>query len=191
MTAPLRFRRTTQTALLAAPRPIFASDVTVRTATTADAAAIHALIDAHVGDSRLLPRRLEEIAAHAERFVVAVAADRLIGCADLAPLSRSAGEVRSLVVHADARAIGVGRRLIDALQRRAAVMGFSAICAFTHAPRFFLGRGFSIVPHDWVPEKINTDCRSCGQFRHCGQYAVLLPLAAAPTALVPLVSLHG
>ncbi len=191
MTAPLRVRRTTQTALLSGPRPIVAREVHVRTATTADAAAIHALIDAHVGDSHLLPRQLEEIAAHADRFVVAVAGGRVIGCADLAPLSRTVGEVRSLVVHADARAIGIGRRLIDALQRRAAATGFSALCAFTHAPRFFVGRGFSIVPHDWVPEKIDTDCRSCGQFRHCGQYAVLRPLAAAPTALVPLVSLHG
>jgi hypothetical protein len=28
----------------------------------------------------------------------------------------------------------------------------------------------------WVPEKIERDCRSCAQFRKCGQYAVTLPL---------------
>ncbi len=191
MTAPLTLRRarTTQAAVLDAPAA--APVITVRAATAADAEAIHALIEANLGDSRLLPRQRDEIAVHAERFVVAVAGRRVVGCADLAPLSRHVGEVRSLVVHADVRATGIGRRLIAALQQRATVMGFTALCAFTHAPRFFLGRGFSIVPHAWVPEKINTDCRSCGQFRHCGQFAVLLPLAAAPSAFVPLVSLHG
>jgi hypothetical protein len=29
-----------------------------------------------------------------------------------------------------------------------------------------------------VPEKIERDCRSCAQFRRCGQYAVTLPLKA-------------
>ena len=30
----------------------------------------------------------------------------------------------------------------------------------------------------WVPEKIAHDCTSCALFRHCGQYAVTLPLRA-------------
>jgi len=54
--------------------------------------------------------------------------------------------------------------------------GFETLCAFTHSPEYFVRMGFSIVPHTWLPEKIETDCRSCAQFRHCGQYAVLLPL---------------
>jgi hypothetical protein len=28
----------------------------------------------------------------------------------------------------------------------------------------------------WVPEKIGHDCTSCALFRHCGQYAVMIPL---------------
>jgi hypothetical protein len=42
----------------------------------------------------------------------------------------------------------------------------------------FIRLGFSIVPHQWVPEKIAHDCVGCGQFRKCGQYAVTLPLRA-------------
>ena len=41
--------------------------------------------------------------------------------------------------------------------------------------------GFTIVPHMWVPEKIERDCRSCAQFRKCGQYAVTLPLRSGVT----------
>jgi hypothetical protein len=34
------------------------------------------------------------------------------------------------------------------------------------------------VPHIWVPEKVARACTSCALFRHCGQYAVMLPLRA-------------
>jgi hypothetical protein len=52
------------------------------------------------------------------------------------------------------------------------------LCAFTHEPARFVRLGFTIVPHIWVPEKIARDCTSCALFRHCGQYAVMLPLRA-------------
>jgi len=99
--------------------------------------------------------------------------------------------VRSLVVSAGGRARGVGRRLVDEIVRRATIGGFDKLCAFTHSPSYFVEMGFSIVPHVWLPEKIETDCRSCAQFRRCGQYAVLLPLARARQTCVPLASLHG
>ena len=39
--------------------------------------------------------------------------------------------------------------------------------------------GFSIVPHLWLTEKVFTDCVKCPQFRHCGQYAMVVPLDVA------------
>ena len=54
--------------------------------------------------------------------------------------------------------------------------GYSTLCAFTHDPSHFVRLGFTIVPHIWVPEKIAHDCTGCALFRHCGQYAVTLPL---------------
>ena len=38
--------------------------------------------------------------------------------------------------------------------------GYTRLCAFAHDPAFFVHRGFSIVPHTWVPEKIAHDCVS-------------------------------
>jgi N-acetylglutamate synthase-like GNAT family acetyltransferase len=163
----------------------------IRPAAAADAAAIHALIGDHLAEGHLLPRQLEEIAIHAHRFVVAVDGGRVVACADLAPLDRKVAEVRSLVVSAEARSCGTGRRLVDELVRRATVAGFDRLCAFTHAPGYFVQQGFSIVPHVWMPEKIETDCRTCSQFRTCGQYAVMLSLARTRQSCVPLGSLHG
>jgi len=163
----------------------------IRAATTADASAIHTLIDTHVADGHLLPRRRDEIAAHTSRFLVAVQGRRVVACADLAPLSRHVAEVRSLVVSNEIRSRGIGRRLVDELASRAAAWGFETLCAFRHVAGYFVRMGFSIVPHTWLPEKIDADCRSCALFRSCGQYAVMLPLVRAHQTCVPLTSLHA
>jgi N-acetylglutamate synthase-like GNAT family acetyltransferase len=165
--------------------------VALRTATAADADAVHALVMDHLAEGHLLPRRREEIAARASRFVVAVQGGRLVACAELAPLSRAVAEVRSLVVEGGARSGGLGRRIIDELVRRAAVAGYERLCAFTHSPGYFVHKGFSIVPHAWLPEKMVTDCVSCAQFGTCGQYAVVQNLATTRHACVPLTALHG
>jgi amino-acid N-acetyltransferase len=165
--------------------------VTVRAATAADVDAVHDLITTNLSEGHLLPRRSEEIAAHIERFVVATQRGTVVACADLAPLSRGVAEVRSLIVSEHARFGGIGRRLLDELIARASTAGFEKVCAFTHSPSYFVQMGFSIVPHVWLPEKIATDCNTCAQFRHCGQYAVMLPLARIHTSDVPLASLHG
>lgn len=165
---------------LAAKRTRPATPVTtLRAATAADAPALHALIAAHLEEGRLLPRTQAELTDHAHRFVVALQDDRIVGCAELAPLSATVAEVRSLVVSSQARQSGLGHRMVDELGRRARREGFARLCAFAHDPRFFVRLGFSIVPHTWVPEKIAHDCHSCPLFRNCGQYAIVLDLARA------------
>jgi N-acetylglutamate synthase-like GNAT family acetyltransferase len=155
---------------------IVGEDVTLRTATVDEAAAIHTLIVDHLAEGHLLPRELEEIAIHAHRFVVAVQNGEVVACAELAPLSADVAEVRSLVVSRGARSAGLGREMLSELVQRARLDGFSRLCAFTHAPAYFVHQGFSIVPHVWLPEKIVATCSSCAQFRRCGQYAVVRPL---------------
>jgi amino-acid N-acetyltransferase len=155
--------------------------VALRAATAADAPALHALIGSHLEEGHLLPRTLDELAVHAPRFVVAAdpAGDRIVGCAELAPLSPDVAEVRSLVVSREARKLGLGVQMVEELAARARRGGFARLCAFAHDPAFFVRRGFSIVPHTWVPEKIAHDCTACPLFRSCGQYAVVLEVDRA------------
>jgi amino-acid N-acetyltransferase len=153
-----------------------AAALVLRAATSADAPALHALIAAHLEEGKLLPRTLDELTVHAPRFVVAAAGDRIVGCAELAPLSPTVAEVRSLVVSREARRMGLGEQMVEALATRARIDGFERLCAFAHDPAFFVHRGFSIVPHTWVPEKIAHDCTACPLFRNCGQYGVVMDL---------------
>ena len=142
------------------------------------APALHALITANLEEGRLLPRTLDEIAVHASRFSIVLRGRKVVGCAELAPLSAHVAEVRSLAVDVKERSNGVGTMLVDDLRQRAHDEGFDKLTAFTHAPGYFSQMGFSIVPHLWVQEKIFTDCVKCPSFRRCGQYAMVAPLEA-------------
>ena len=187
--ATLRLRTPGSAAL---PRVVSATEpIALRTASPSEADAIHGLIVEHLAEGHLLPRELGEIAVHSHRFVVAVQHDQVIACAELAPLSRGVSEVRSFVVSREARSLGLGHLIVEELARRATMAGFEKLCAFTHAPGFFVHLGFSIVPHVWLSEKIVTDCHSCVHFRHCGQYAVVRSVGRARQACVPLAALHG
>jgi amino-acid N-acetyltransferase len=162
-------------------RPAAAGDIVIRAGLPADAPQIHALIEAHLEAGHLLPRRRDELMARAPHFLVAVPAesDRVVGCAELAPLSPRLAEVRSLVVAEGQRGMGLGGRVIAELTRRARRDSFETLCAFTHQPAHFVRLGFSIVPHVWLPEKIAADCHRCPLFRRCGQVAVTLALGQA------------
>ena len=153
--------------------------VSIRPAGRPDADAIGRLVAANVGPGLLLPRSPADILRHVSRFLVATRGGAVIGCGELAPLSPTTSEVRSLVVATGERGAGIGARLLAAVVAGGRGQGAARVCAFTHVPRAFVAQGFSIVPHTWLPEKIMTDCQGCEWFRRCAQYAVVIELDGA------------
>jgi len=166
-------------------------ELTITRASKKQASAVHALITANLEEGHLLPRSLQEITTHADRFTIAMRGRKLVGCAELAPLSRQVAEVRSLAVDAKERGNGVGTLLVDDLRQRAHNDGFDKLSALTHAPGYFSQMGFSIVPHIWVREKVFTDCVKCEHYRRCGQYAMVTPIDAPAAAARPLQFVHA
>ena len=75
--------------------------LTLRTAEASDAKRVHALVVANLEEGHLLPRELGELTVHANRFVVATQGQKIVGCAELAPLSPQVAEVRSLAVDSE------------------------------------------------------------------------------------------
>lgn len=169
------------------------ASVILRTATAADASAIHRLIVDNLEVGHLLPRSLEDVRRHVSRFIVATLDDTIVGCAELAPLSGRVAEVRSLVVSEASRGQGIGPRLVREVGSTATAAGFWTLSAFAHDPSHFVRMGFTIVPHTWVPEKISHDCTSCALFRRCGQHAVTLTLRPGVTLgpELPAAVIHG
>jgi N-acetylglutamate synthase-like GNAT family acetyltransferase len=162
----------------------------LRTAVRSDARKIHELIQRNQQAGHLLPRQLTELTSRIERFVVGVdGRGSIVACGELAPLSSSLAEIRSLVVSANRRGQGLGRSIVDELRTRARASGFDDLCVFAHQPGYFAQMGFSIVPHTWLPEKIMADCRNCAFFRRCEQFAMVTDLDATPEVR-PAAQLH-
>jgi amino-acid N-acetyltransferase len=150
--------------------------VSLRVAALPDAPAIHSLIAGNLEVGHLLPRSLEDIEEHISRFFIAEQDGDVVACAELARLSATVAEVRSLVVTESLRGQRIGSRLVAHLAATGTAAGYQTLCAFTHDPSHFVRLGFTIVPHIWMPEKISHDCTGCALFRRCGQYAVRLML---------------
>jgi amino-acid N-acetyltransferase len=167
--------------------------VNLRVASLPDASAIHALIAANLEVGHLLPRSLDDVKEHIARFFVAEEGGAVVACAELARLSPTVAEVRSLVVTESLRGQKIGSRLVAHLAATGTSAGYATLCAFTHDPSHFVRLGFTIVPHVWMPEKIAHDCTGCALFRRCGQYAVRLMLrqglGAVPERTAAMV--HG
>jgi amino-acid N-acetyltransferase len=159
--------------------------ITIRSADPTHAPKLHTLIAANLAEGHLLPRTLAELTVHASRFVIAMSGRKIVGCAELAPLSPQVAEVRSLAVCDSTRSAGVGSMLVNELRQRARRDAYDKLCAFTHAPGYFISMGFSIVPHLWLSEKVFTDCVKCPLFRRCGQYAMVVALDSASDAIDP------
>ena len=150
--------------------------LTIKRAEAAHAPVLHTLISANLEEGHLLPRTLDDLEVHAGRFTIVMRGRKVVGCAELAPLSPQVAEVRSLAVDARERQNGIGTMLVGDLRRRAHEDGYDKLSAFTHAPGYFSQMGFSIVPHLWIPEKVFSDCVKCPMFRRCGQYGMVAPL---------------
>jgi amino-acid N-acetyltransferase len=158
----------------------------LRTAVRKDAKKIYELIQRNQQAGHLLPRQLSELTSRIARFVVGVdGRGSIVACGELAPLSASLAEIRSLVVAEKHRGRGLGRRIVDELKLRARASGYDDLCVFAHQPAYFVHMGFSIVPHTWLPEKIMADCRNCALFRRCEQYAMVTDLDITPEVKPP------
>ncbi len=117
--------------------------VTVRAATPRDSIAVRALIDLFVASGTLLPRSEEFIATYAHNFVVAeVAGEGIVGCAYLDEYSPSIAELRSLAVSPDWQGAGVGRALVEGIERLARTREYTTLFAVSNDEAYFKRYGF-------------------------------------------------
>lgn len=110
------------------------------------------------------------VPAYLADFLVAQEGGQDIGVAGLQVLGPCA-LVRSVAVHPDHRARGLGARLLAAVEQRASRHGTRQLYLLTNdAQAFFAGRGYAEVSRDAAPAEL----RACSQFRSSGCGAATL-----------------
>jgi DNA-binding MarR family transcriptional regulator/GNAT superfamily N-acetyltransferase len=77
--------------------------------------------------------RPEEVSGDAGAFLVAYEEGRPVACGALRGLAPGVGEIRHVWVRPDARRLGLGRRVLDGLEQRAAERDFTVVRLDTHA----------------------------------------------------------
>jgi amino-acid N-acetyltransferase len=151
-------------------------ELTVRKATMNDIHSLLNLINDYAANGIMLPRTEFEMSENIRDFCVAYIGERLAGCGALHFYTPTSGEVRSLAVDPRLKTRGVGRRIVEALEKEAVENQLHAIFAFTYVPDFFRKVGFQEVERGALPLKVWKDCLRCPKFQCCDEIAMVKAL---------------
>jgi amino-acid N-acetyltransferase len=157
------------------------TDPVLRTATLRDIPALLQLVNGYAARQIMLPRTEFELAENIRDFVVVYEGERLLGCGALHFYTPVSAEVRSLAVDPNRKSGGVGRMIVEALEKDAMVHGLESLFAFTYVPGFFRKLGFREVDRGELPLKAWKDCLRCPKFQACDEIAMLKDLAPTRT----------
>jgi len=117
----------------------------VRPATEDDFEGLEAFIQPFVEQGKLLPRTTVELKTLIKNCYIAVIDGEIVGCAALEVYSQKLAEIRSLAVVANARRIGIGRKLVEACVAKARELRILEVMAITSSEEFFKACGFDFT----------------------------------------------
>jgi amino-acid N-acetyltransferase len=154
--------------------------IEIRKATLADIPALLALINTYAKGGIMLPRTEFEMAENIRDFVVALddEARRPVGCGALHFYTPTSGEIRSLAVEPGLKTRGIGRMLVEALEKEALEHHLQNLFAFTYVDGFFRKLGYEEVDRGELPLKAWKDCLRCPKFQACDEIAMRKQLSA-------------
>ncbi|HET7632134.1 MAG TPA: GNAT family N-acetyltransferase [Gemmatimonadaceae bacterium] len=145
--------------------------VQIRPARPEDVAAIVRLNNQFADALLMLRRSPQAVALSIQDFVVALAADgELMGCGSLKEYSPSVAEVAAIAVAPEAQGLGVGRAVVQAVERLARKRDVFDVFALTLQPAFFAACGYVHVDRARYPEKIRRDCLGCARRFACDEH---------------------
>ena len=128
--------------------------VVVRRATVADVDAIVSLVQTFAEADIMLPRTADQVLLALDSYLVAADAhQRVLACVALREYSPSCAELVSLAVRTDIQGLGLGRRMVAAVEGLARQRDFESLFAHSVSPQFFEAVGYETVPRTLYPEK--------------------------------------
>jgi amino-acid N-acetyltransferase len=146
----------------------------LRAARIADMRQLEPLINRFAGEALMLPKTLEQLNRLFREFVVAEdEGGRILGCGALRVFTPQLAEVSSLAVSPEAQGMGLGGRIVGALEENAVELGVGTVFALTLRDAFFVRLGYRVVPKEMFPPKVWADCRSCSKLHACDEIAVV------------------
>ena len=150
--------------------PAQARRVVVRPAMASEADAISRLNNFFADQHLMLRRTPEMIGLNIDDYLVAVdERGNILGCGALKEYSPSIAEVAAIAVANEAQGLGLGRRIVAAVEALARKRGIPEVFALTLEPQFFEALGYLRVDRARYPEKIRRDCIGCARRFACNE----------------------
>src|SRR5216684_2395026 len=128
--------------------------VTTRNAVLPDVESIQSIIQPYADQGTLLPRTKAELCENIRDFVVAEQAGKIIGCGALHLYGPHLAEIRTIAVVPEAKGLGAGGQLVEALLTEGIRHSVTCVCLFTRIPDFFAHMGFTVATREELPDKI-------------------------------------
>jgi N-acetylglutamate synthase-like GNAT family acetyltransferase len=145
-------------------------EAVLRRAVPADALAISILNNTFADEFLMLRRTPEMVAMAIDDYVVATdSRGKIVGCGALKEYSPSVAEVAAIAVAREVHGIGLGRAIVDEVERLAIKRGIFDVFALTLQPKFFESLGYQRVDRARYPEKIRRDCLGCARRFACNE----------------------
>lgn len=145
----------------------------LRKATVHDVEQMQALIQQFAELGLMLPRSVKSLCEHLHCFTVAVYDGKVIGVAGLHVLWKDLAEIRSLAVDPNVHGQGIGRKIVEQLNREAEQLGIPQVLSLTYQTGFFSRMDFQVVQKETLPHKVWKDCVYCKKFDHCDEVAMV------------------
>jgi amino-acid N-acetyltransferase len=152
------------------------SELYVRYARLADAAAISAITAEYARQGIMLERSGENIVENIRNFFVAESDGEVIGCCAIAFYTLKLAEIRSLAVFNHYKMKGIGRLLVEKAESVLREEGVSEVFVLTLNSRFFRHLGYREIQKEYFPQKIWRDCTHCPKLMACDEIAMVKTL---------------
>jgi amino-acid N-acetyltransferase len=152
------------------------SELYVRYARLADAAAISAITAEYALQGIMLERSGENIVENIRNFFVAESNGEVIGCCAIAFYTLRLAEIRSLAVFNHYKMKGIGRLLVEKAESVLREEGVSEVFVLTLNSKFFRHLGYREIQKEYFPQKIWRDCTHCPKLMACDEIAMVKAL---------------
>jgi len=154
------------------------ADIRIHKAHVQDAQDIYDLVNSLSADGTLLRRNYAELCENIRDFTIAEreledGTTEFLGCGALHLYGPHLAEVRSIVMKPEAKGLGAGGLLLQALIDEAADHSIMSVCLFTRIPDFFAHYGFREADRNAMPDKIYKDCQTCPRLYACDEVAMV------------------
>jgi len=147
--------------------------VTTRNAVLPDVESIQSIIQPYADQGTLLPRTKAELCENIRDFIVAEQEGKIIGCGALHLYGPHLAEIRTIAVVPEAKGLGAGGQLVEALLAEGIRHSVTCVCLFTRIPDFFAHMGFTVATREELPDKIYKDCVHCPNLHCCDEIAMV------------------